>query len=563
MTTTSSVYYNKINTSYPQAGKDNDSQVFRDNFTNIKQALQSTDEVVDSLKLGLVTTTASSDFNFNTIKRANLDSYSFAVNNDTTVRNQSVTVNYSKGNYQKFKIASGSTNFAISNWPTLANNSALGGNVVVGITPESDQPTIINFPNCITIGETAFPYEVNSTATVFFEAWTDDGGATIYVNKVGQNSNVVATGTDLVAYNSVKIGTNSYTTGTNYATVVKNDIGTLIGNVAFHRDVFSSTISGTLIDPIALTTNTFSVSPGDRILPGATFVFTGTTTVYTVDSVVVTDTSATIKTTDEFVINPWPVFKNGDGIQFINPVFEDQKLVSTYRTTEITTTTGSVGDLRGEFYATTNTLYVSFADYGAAEENWVSFDSAKLTEAKLNNRLNNEISLKLASTSTAVTQPVANNTTTIATTQFIHSVLPKGVITMWYGDTTDIPVGWALCNGQNGTPNLVDQFIVAAGNLYSAHTFGGSPDAIVVAHSHTASTAEAGSHSHTFSAYSPNVASGNFVAQDPGGDASVTITTNAAGAHSHSVTVDEAGSSGEGANLPPYYALCYIMKITG
>lgn len=137
------------------------------------------------------------------------------------------------------------------------------------------------------------------------------------------------------------------------------------------------------------------------------------------------------------------------------------------------------------------------------------------------------------------------------------------MILIWYGDTTDIPAGWALCDGENNTPNLLDQFIVAAGGNYTAHTFGGSTDAVVVAHSHTASTAEAGSHSHTFSAYSPNVSSGNFVAQDPGGDASVTITTNSAGAHSHSVTVDESGVTGEGANLPPYYALCYIMKITG
>ena len=566
MTTTSSVYYNRINTGYPQAGKDNDSQIFRDNFTNIRQALQATDEVVDSLRLGLVTSTASSDFNFNTVKRVNLENHSFTVNNDDTVRSQTVTVNYAKGNYQKFKVAPGSTSFTISNWPTLVNsttNTVLGGRIVISITPDSENSTTLNFPNCVTIGETVLPYEVNSTSTVFFEAWSDDSGSTIYINKVGQNGNVVATGTDLIAYNSVKIGSNTISTGSEYTTMIKNDAGTMIGNIATHRDVFSSTISGTLIDPVALTTNTFNVSPGDRILPGATFVFTGTTTVYVVDSVIVHENSATVKTTDEFIINPWPVFKNGDGIQFINPVFNDQKLVSTYRTTAVTTTTGVVGDLRGEFYATTNTMFVSFSDYGAVSENWVLFESAQTTADKLNYRLSNTISLKLASTSTAVTQPITNNTTTIATTQFIHSVLPKGVIMMWYGDTTDIPAGWALCNGQNNTPNLSDQFVVAAGSNYTAHTFGGSADSIVVAHSHTASTAEAGSHSHTFSAYAPNVASGNFVAQDPGGDQSVTITTAPAGAHTHNVTVDEAGVSGIGANLPPYYALCYIMKITG
>lgn len=566
MATTSSVYYNKINTGYPQAGKDNDSQVFRDNFTNIRQALQSTDEVVDSLRLGLVTTTASSDFNFNTVKRVNLENISFTVNNDDTVRSQAVTINYTKGNYQKYKIAAGSTNFAVSNWPELTNtttNATLGGNIVVSITPESDQLTTINFPNCTTIGETVLPYEVTSTSTVFFEVWSDDGGSTVYINKVGQNGNVIATGTDLIAYNSIKIGSNTISTGSAYSTVVRNDAGTLIGDIAMHRNVFTSTISGTLIDPVALTTNTVNVSPGDRILPGATFHFTGSNITYVVDSVVVNGTSATITTTDDFVINPWPVFNNGDEVYFINPVFNDQKIVSTFRKTPVTSTIGSIGDLRGELYADEDALYVSFDDYGAVSENWAKFDSAAVSDSKLNDRLSNTISLKLASTTTATTQPITSNTTTLATTQFMHSVLPKGVILMWYGDTTDIPAGWALCNGQNNTPNLIDQFVVAAGGVYAAHSFGGSADSIVVAHSHTASTAEAGSHSHAFTAYEPDDVFGNFAANDQGGDEVTTITTDANGLHSHSVTVDETGSTGEGANLPPYYALCYIMKITG
>lgn len=44
---------------------------------------------------------------------------------------------------------------------------------------------------------------------------------------------------------------------------------------------------------------------------------------------------------------------------------------------------------------------------------------------------------------------------------------PAGIITMWSGSTSNIPTGWALCNGQNGTPDLRDRFIVGAGSGYT------------------------------------------------------------------------------------------------
>ncbi len=40
--------------------------------------------------------------------------------------------------------------------------------------------------------------------------------------------------------------------------------------------------------------------------------------------------------------------------------------------------------------------------------------------------------------------------------------VPKGVIVMWSGRIADIPPGWALCDGTNGTPDLRDRFIVGA-----------------------------------------------------------------------------------------------------
>lgn len=43
-------------------------------------------------------------------------------------------------------------------------------------------------------------------------------------------------------------------------------------------------------------------------------------------------------------------------------------------------------------------------------------------------------------------------------------LIPRGGIIMWSGTINTIPTGWALCNGQNGTPDLRDRFIVGASN---------------------------------------------------------------------------------------------------
>ena len=63
--------------------------------------------------------------------------------------------------------------------------------------------------------------------------------------------------------------------------------------------------------------------------------------------------------------------------------------------------------------------------------------------------------------------------------------VPVGGIIMWSGATNNIPSGWALCDGNNGTPNLQDKFIVGAGSSYAVAATGGSADATLVSHSHT------------------------------------------------------------------------------
>ncbi|MFV7791237.1 hypothetical protein ACNSOP_09240 [Aliarcobacter lanthieri] len=165
------------------------------------------------------------------------------------------------------------------------------------------------------------------------------------------------------------------------------------------------------------------------------------------------------------------------------------------------------------------------------------------------------------------------NASTLTTALSNISSIPKGLISMWSGAISDIPTGWALCNGSNGTPDLRDRFVIGAGNSYNVGLTGGSKDAIVVAHTHkqdshthTATVKSAGAHTH-------NVGSSNGRADATQGSLKFAGNTNSrvsssAGAHTHEITnssvapaIASTGQSGVNANLPPYYALAFIMKL--
>ena len=189
------------------------------------------------------------------------------------------------------------------------------------------------------------------------------------------------------------------------------------------------------------------------------------------------------------------------------------------------------------------------------------------------------VSPSFTGTPTAPTAAPGTNTTQIATTAFVTAaataVIPAGIITMWSGTIATIPSGWALCNGSNGTPDLRDRFIVGASqddagvaktNITGSLTqTGGSKDAIVVSHTHTATTTitdPGHTHNITSSMIGDSGGTGEFtgVNGSPGGtirsDRVLSKTTGITAAS----TINSSGSSGTNANLPPYYALAYIMK---
>ena len=135
---------------------------------------------------------------------------------------------------------------------------------------------------------------------------------------------------------------------------------------------------------------------------------------------------------------------------------------------------------------------------------------------------------------------------------------PAGVIVLWSGSIGSIPAGWVLCNGNNGTPDLRDRFIVGAGSTYAVDATGGSADAVVVSHTHTATSVVTDpGHNHSYTYYGPPNGGG-------GATAVYSLTNGTTGTSTTGVTVattnSSTGVSGTNANLPPYYSLCYIMK---
>lgn len=153
------------------------------------------------------------------------------------------------------------------------------------------------------------------------------------------------------------------------------------------------------------------------------------------------------------------------------------------------------------------------------------------------------------------------------------SSIPSGVIVMWSGSIASIPSGWYLCNGSNGTPDLRNKFVIGAfqDNSGVANTTitgsntltGGSKDSVVVSHSHTATQA---SHSHNVlstrdnsQVYAPQGGTvggvSNYIPSGSSSDHSLITDTK-----TPTITVASTGDSGTNANLPPYYALAFIMK---
>ena len=136
--------------------------------------------------------------------------------------------------------------------------------------------------------------------------------------------------------------------------------------------------------------------------------------------------------------------------------------------------------------------------------------------------------------------------------------IPTGGILLWSGSIGSIPAGYVLCNGNNGTPDLRDRFIVGAGSTYAVNATGGSADSILPTHTHGATSVVTDpGHLHTLN--NAGFVGSGIYAYESGNNGLATQTGSAVTGITVTTTNANAGVSPTNGNLPPYYALCYIM----
>lgn len=117
--------------------------------------------------------------------------------------------------------------------------------------------------------------------------------------------------------------------------------------------------------------------------------------------------------------------------------------------------------------------------------------------------------------------------------------VPVGGIIIWSGSEATIPAGYLLCDGNNGTRDLRNLFVVGAGDTYAVTDSGGAA-------THTLTIDEMPAHTHSY-LY--------------GSNQNIEISTDKSHAVDGSGTTGSTGGGSAHNNLPPYYALCYIQRV--
>lgn len=168
--------------------------------------------------------------------------------------------------------------------------------------------------------------------------------------------------------------------------------------------------------------------------------------------------------------------------------------------------------------------------------------------------------------------PPQDSSSKFASTEWVNKLIPKGSIIMFNGLSSEIPKGWHICDGTEGTPNLTGKFIKASNT--SGETGGKSTIQILEEnmprHTHTfvgnqVTTSESGAHTHTIRGkYGESDNANDRNCLETGSETDL-ITTSQSGAHTHTIDMSATQLSYQGGGKPIefeplYYSLIYIMK---
>ncbi|WP_394749470.1 phage baseplate protein [Spongiimicrobium salis] len=157
-------------------------------------------------------------------------------------------------------------------------------------------------------------------------------------------------------------------------------------------------------------------------------------------------------------------------------------------------------------------------------------------------------------------------------TDIQKQLVPIGAILDWSGAIADIPQGWSLCDGANGTPDLRGRFIVSYDSREADYDAvgkqGGAKEVPLTvdqmpAHNHTGTATAAGAHTVTTRIREDAFGTGDgasLARNTSGNDEGFRdFNSNPVPNHTHSVTTNNAGGGQPHENRPPYYVLAKIM----
>jgi len=189
----SSITVTNIDATYPVAGQDNDSQGFRDNFSQIKTQLSTASTEITAIQANRATTDATTDFNGHDVKRANLQDWGQKIVAKGSVSG-SVACDFEDGNVTTLT-TSGDVTLTFTNFPKeddASTNTFASMKVLLTKATSTDSVTLtgVSFPTVASFDESNLDSSTMSTtfperkSTFVFDVYSVDGGTTKFISTI-------------------------------------------------------------------------------------------------------------------------------------------------------------------------------------------------------------------------------------------------------------------------------------------------------------------------------------------------------------------------------------------